>query len=70
MHSRKVNASQKWLLDQYGFHPKVYDSQMYMPTKSDCQEEEKRLPAKLSCRQKLANSQEWMTAVKITFQKK
>ena len=37
---------------------------MYMPTKSGCQEEEKRLPAKIDYQPKLATSQEWMPANK------
>ena len=52
--SCKATASQKWLQDQNGFHPKVSDSQMYMPAKSGCQEEKK------DCQPKSAASQKWL----------
>ena len=49
-----ATASQKWLQDQNGFHPKVTDSQVYMPVKSGCQEVKKILPAKISCQPNFA----------------
>ena len=51
--SREVTASQTWLQDQSGFHPKVSDSQMYEPAKSGCQE-------KMDCQPKSAASQNWL----------
>ena len=70
--SRKVPASQNWLQDQSGFHPKVYDSQMCVPAKSGCrkkriysQNQSKFIAIQGLCYQpKLATCQEWMPAQK------
>ena len=63
--SRKVTASQKWVQDQRGYHPKLSDSQMCVPAKSGCQKKriasQNQLPTKDGYQSRMEASQKGKT---------